>query len=247
MVERVAAELECPWDNPMGQPRKLILREAVAAAAMYMRHNITEELLAAFMKTSQSTISRVLGRIIPALRAATEEFVPTPRDAEEHVAGTVVAVDGSQAPCWSWACHQELWSGKTGTTGHTFTVVSNLDGDVLYVSEPFSANTHDITVLRQTPTIDILAKAGGVIADLGYEGSGYTVPAKKPANGELLLREEEFNSSLSGLRAGVERAIANIKVWRILHTDYRRPIGTWKDSFKAVIGLYFFRLAYIDY
>ncbi|RBY74319.1 transposase, partial [Geodermatophilus sp. TF02-6] len=35
-------------------------------------------------------------------------------------------------------------------------------------------------------------------------------------------------------------AIAHLKTWRILHTDYRRPLNTFKETISAVIGLYFF-------
>jgi hypothetical protein len=38
----------------------------------------------------------------------------------------------------------------------------------------------------------------------------------------------------------VERAIANFKIWRILHTDYRRPLATFKTAFVAIRSLIFF-------
>jgi hypothetical protein len=56
--------------------------------------------------------------------------------------------------------------------------------------------------------------------------------------------EKQFNTDVSHLRAPVERAIAHIKSWRILHTDYRRPLRTYLTSFRAAIGLYFFKAAY---
>ncbi len=59
---------------------------------------------------------------------------------------------------------------------------------------------------------------------------------------DLLKWEKEFNADVSRLRAPVERAIAHIKSWRILHTDYRRPLATYLTSFRAAIGLYFFKL-----
>jgi hypothetical protein len=35
----------------------------------------------------------------------------------------------------------------------------------------------------------------------------------------------------------VERVIVNIKNWRILHTDYRRPIDSFTATISATIGL----------
>jgi hypothetical protein len=46
---------------------------------------------------------------------------------------------------------------------------------------------------------------------------------------------------VSSFRAPVERAVANLKAWRILFTDYRRPLKTFKTSFRSAIGLYFFK------
>jgi hypothetical protein len=51
-----------------------------------------------------------------------------------------------------------------------------------------------------------------------------------------------YNAQLSAFRAPVERAVANIKVWRVLHTDYRRPLDTFQDTFHAAIGLYWFKI-----
>ena len=101
-----------------------------------------------------------------------------------------------------------------------------------------------MTVLSETETAEIMSAALSGIADKGYQGSGYITPIKKPQDRELLEWENEFNADVSRLRAPVERAIAHVKSWRILHTDYRRPLSTYVTSFKAAIGLYFFKLAF---
>jgi hypothetical protein len=85
---------------------------------------------------------------------------------------------------------------------------------------------------------DLLTAADAVIADKGYKGSGYFTPRKKPIGGQPTEEQLAYNAQLSAFRAPVERAIANIKVWRVLHTDYRRPL----DTFYAAIGLYWFKI-----
>jgi hypothetical protein len=55
--------------------------------------------------------------------------------------------------------------------------------------------------------------------------------------------EHEWNDQVSSFRAPVERAVATLKTWRILFTNYRRPLKTFKSSFRAAIGLYFFKQA----
>ena len=55
------------------------------------------------------------------------------------------------------------------------------------------------------------------------------------------MSEHDYNNQISSLRAPVERAVANLKTWRILFTDYRRPLKTFSSSFRAAIGLHFFK------
>ena len=71
---------------------------------------------------------------------------------------------------------------------------------------------------------------GERIGDKGYQGSGFITPFKKPQGGKLLDWQKEFNAEVNRLRAPVERAIAHLKSWRILHTDYRRPLRTYVTS-----------------
>jgi transposase len=123
-------------------------------------------------------------------------------------------------------------------------VISNLTGDVIFISEPVTGHNHDMTALSETETADVIAAAFSAIGDKGYQGSGYITPIKKPQYRELLEWEKKFNADVSSLRAPVERAIAHIKSWRILHTDYRRPLRTYLSSFRAAIGLYFFKMTY---
>jgi transposase len=59
----------------------------------------------------------------------------------------------------------------------------------------------------------------------------------------LLDWQKEFNSQVNKIRWIVEQAIANFKTWRIMHTDYRRPIETFEETITAVASLEFYRTA----
>ena len=244
LEECVAALLEAPWDSGIGRPRELTLREAIIVSSGYARHNIIEEVWAEIFDTSQPTISRVITEITPLIERATADFRPAAEAAKAAVRGQTVLVDGFLAPCWSWRGIPDLWSGKHKTTGFNSQVISDLAGDVVFVSEPITGHNHDMTALRETETAEVIAAAFSGIADKGYQGSGYIIPIKKSEHRELLEWEKKFNADVSRLRAPVERAIAHIKSWRILHTDYRRPLRTYLSSFRAAIGLYFFKLTF---
>jgi hypothetical protein len=55
----------------------------------------------------------------------------------------------------------------------------------------------------------------------------------------LLDWQKEFNVQLNKLPALVERMITHLKSWRILHTDYRRPLRTYVTSYRVAVGMYF--------
>jgi hypothetical protein len=70
---------------------------------------VTQELLGAFMGVDQSQISRVITELTPVIEGVTAPYVPTEQDAVEALGGQVALVDGSLAPCWSWADRPDLW------------------------------------------------------------------------------------------------------------------------------------------
>jgi len=179
--------------------------------------------------------------LTPLIEKVVTEFIPDEKDAIEVVTGNTCLLDGSLSPCWSWAGHRELWTRKHGTTGHNFQVITDLHGRIIYISPAIDGSIHDKTAISETPVAAILQHSHSVIADKGYQGCEYITPRKKPKKGELSKRDKEYNKQISRLRAPVEQAIAHIKNWRILHTDYRRPLSTYTTTFRATIGLYFFK------
>ena len=241
----VAELLEEPWDKGERRPRELTLREALVVTCGYLRQNIVEDVWADIFDIDQSTISRYITFLTPLVEKATEEDRPTAEDAAEATRDTIALVDGTLWPCWSWDTESKLWSGKYKTTGHGSLIVANLQGRITFVSEPATGNHHDMAKLMGSDVEKILKKAGGVFGDKGFMGTDYiTTPIRKPQCRQLLQWEHEWNNQVSSFRAPVERAVATLKTWRILFTDYRRPLKTFKSSFRAAIGLYFLKKSF---
>lgn len=239
---RVAELLEAPWDKGTGRPRELTLRKALVVTCGYVRQNIIEDVWADIFDVDQSTISRYITFLTPLVEQATEQDRPTEEDAAEATRGAIALVDGTLWPCWSWEGEDELWAGKYKTTGHGSLIVTNLRGRITFVSDPVTGNQHDMAKLKGSVVEEILKKAGGAFGDKGFIGADdITTPIRKPKCRKLLQWEHEWNNQVSSFRAPVERAVANLKTWRILFTDYRRPLKTFKSSFRAAIGLYFFK------
>ena len=228
------------WDSGKGRPRALTLGKAVKVTVTYMKNNVTQEFIAELMDVSQPTVSRTIALIEPIIAQVLDEYVPDPEDAPQ---GRVLLIDGTLTPCWSWADAPELRSGKHKTTGHSHQIGADLTGRLVFVTDPLPGKTHDARALRDSglaTTIDLTNSIG----DKGYIGTGLLTPFRKPPGRELLSWQKEFNGVVNSLRAAVERAIANLKTWRILHTDYRRPLKTYDRAFRATRALHFFKIAY---
>lgn len=66
-----------------------------------------------------------------------------------------------------------------------------------------------------------------------------TTSFKKPTGGELLDWPREFNTQLNKIRYVIGQVITNFKTWRIMHTDYHRPVATFPETISAVVALRF--------
>lgn len=181
IIEELLAE---PWDKGIGRPKSLSLREAIMVTLLYTRQNLIEEVIADLFDVAQATVSGIVTDFTPLIARATEEFRPDAEEAKQVTRGRMVLVDGTLWPCWSWEAASEMWAGKYKTTGHGSLIISDEFGDIIFVSDPSPGCDHDMEKLKGEVK-DILELAGAVIADKGFQGSGYVTPAKKPKGREL--------------------------------------------------------------
>jgi DDE superfamily endonuclease len=217
IVERIEG-FAADSGEKIGHPPSLGLFTSVCIALAYLRRNYRQVELAEWHGCSQSTISRAVGALTKWIDRVFGECVPV---AEDLSPGEQYVADGTLVPCWSWADRPDLYSGKHKTTGVNLQVVCDLSGSLRWVSDPTVGCRHDSAALDQSGILAGMDTAN-FIADKGYVGKGMITPIKKPAHRELLGWEKEFNAAVNKIRYVVERAIANLKTWRILHIDYRR-------------------------
>ena len=154
-------------------------------------------------------------------------------------------VDGTLLECWSWVGHPELYSGRHKTTGLNVQVACTLSGALAWVSDPQDGRTHDTEVLRRCGLLDVPATdlPDGTpprhVGDKGYIGLGMITPKRKPANLPLHPDDKTYNTTVNQIRYKIERVIANIKTWRVLHTGHRRPLDTFPETITAILGIIF--------
>jgi hypothetical protein len=231
MIHRESAADERTWPPILG------LYKSVVVTLTYLRRNRVQAEIGEAFDVSQSTISRAIAALTGLVARAVRSYVPTADELDDR---TQYLVDGTLLPCWSWAAHPRLYSGKHKTTGLNVQVVGTLDGELVWISDPVDGSRHDTYCLRESGALaaDI---AGNWTGDKGYVGTGTLTPFKKPAHRDLLDWEKEFNSQINKIRWVIEQIIANFKTWRIMHTDYRRPFATFPTTIAAVVGLHFYR------
>lgn len=226
--------------KPRGRRKSLSLFKAVTATLTYLRRNIAQQFLAEMYDVSQATISRTISTLTGVVEQVLNDYVPTVEDLDPDAQ---LIVDGTLLPCWSWETHPENHSGKHHTTGLNVQVACTLSGHLAWVSDPTPGHTHDAKAIRASGLLDMESHPAH-LGDKGYIGLNMLTPIRKPAHRELLEWEHIFNKDVNSIRYQIERTIANLKTWRILHTDYRRPIGTFPQTISTTIALQFYRMSF---
>ena len=233
MIHRDATVDERTWPPILG------LYRSVVVTLTYLRRNRVQAEIAEAFDVSQPTISRAITALTSLLERALRRYVPTADELDDH---KQYVVDGTLLPCWSWAGHRELYSGKHKTTGLTVQVLGTLDGELVWISDPVDGSRHDTYCLHESGALTSDA-APNWTGDKGYVGTGMLTPIKKPTHRDLLDWEKKFNTQINKIRYVIEQIIANFKTWRIMHTDYRRPLATFPTTIATVVGLHFYRAA----
>ena len=223
-----------------GGNRALGFFRRVRLTLCYLRLNVCQAALAEFFDTSRPTTSRVIAAFTDAIKEVLSEYVPTGDDLDPD---EQLIIDGTLLPRLSWHDHRELYSGKHHTTGHNVQVAVRADGMLMWVSDPLPGSVHDARAIRESGILQMIPENSpwSHIGDKGYLGLGMLTPQRRLPRGELTEQEKENNKFINSARAIVEQTIAHVKTWRILHTDYRRPLETQATTLAAVLALEFYR------
>lgn len=232
MIHRETVDEERTWPPILG------LFKSVIVALTYLRRNRVQVELAETYGVSQPTISRAITNVTPVVEKVLRQHVPTADELDER---TQYIVDGTLLPCWSWASHPELYSGKHKTTGMNVQVACTLTGDLAWISDPIDGSRHDTYCLGDSEAL-VMLDPGNWVGDKGYIGNNMITPIRKPKGRDLLDWEKEFNTQINKIRWVIEQVIANFKTWRIMHTDYRRPIKTFGTTISTVVALHFYTM-----
>jgi hypothetical protein len=166
------------------------------------------------------------------------DYVPVAEDLDPQ---NQYIIDGTLLPCWSWhGQHGSCTPASTRPPGSTFRSPATSTGG----SRGFLTRWMDAGTTRPLWRCPV-SSTPSIQETKGYVGNDMITPIKKSPYRDLLDWEKEFNTAVNKIRYLIEQTVANLKTWRILHTDYRRPLATFTTTISTVIALHFYAISWI--
>jgi hypothetical protein len=220
---------------------------SVVVVLLYLRHNLSQELLAELFCCSQPTVSRLVSSLIPVL---TELLTPLAQRVAERELASTVRVDGFLVPIGDRRKNtyaSGMYSGKRHKCGFNVQLVASWRGRTVLTGDPMPGAMHDARAWRESGLAQrfegrLHTDGGpGGFADTAYIGTGLLVPERRTGPDPLGVHVREFNKLIASNRACVERAIAHMRHWKILATGYRRLLTDFPATLAVVTNLEIFR------
>lgn len=131
-------------------------------------------------------------------------------------------VDGTERPIHRSkkpGKRKKNYSGKKKRHTIVHQIVTDNNKRILAVGPAQKGSKHDKKIFDQSrlkKPPDMM-----VLGDLGYLGTDFEIPIKKPKKKELSKENKKYNRWHSGLRVGVEHAIGRMKKFRIFADIHR--------------------------
>ncbi len=231
-----------------GKPRTVLPVHKVLMALLYLRHNVSHEVVGSFFGFSADTSENAFHEVVPLLR---DLFPKEKWEAEKHwrksepswtpdqVERTIIDSFETPIPRPSLNARQKrVYSGKKKRHTLKTQVVSDQHGEPLDIAAGHRGPAADVKIYEQSPPappVDQKPRLG----DKAYVGAKEPIqtPHKKPKGGELTAAQKEENKQLSSQRVRVEHGIRKIKAFRILRDEYRHAMGLFPMVASAVVGL----------
>lgn len=110
-------------------------------------------------------------------------------------------------------------------------------GRLVRVSDLCPESTHDVAALDASGLLDALDLAGWIV-DKDYTGRGMITPPRKPAGRKATTVARQVSRSINRIGYIVEQVNTQIKSWKILKEDCRRPLNTFPQTITAILLLY---------
>jgi hypothetical protein len=241
-----------------GRSPELNGRNQVLLTVIWLRVYPTHEVLGYLLGVSDSTVSRLIGRVLPMLEQAGRDTMRMPdpgkkrrRSLDQLLDDTpelAVVIDSFEQKIQRPKARDErdgFYSGKKKT--HTLksqVAVHEETGAIVDVSDSVPGPTADIKLLEQSGLLERLPEGVGGIGDLAYvgidnlhpQGLGAS-PRRKPRGQPRPLEDGVYNTAFSRRRIIVENTIGRLRRYQSLTQTDRQHRQHHRDRVCAVAGL----------
>lgn len=241
-----------------GRHTVLAATNALLLCVVWLRQYPTNEVLAFLFGVSDSTVSRIIARVLPLLEASGCDTMKLPDPGRKRrktldallkdTPELAVVIDTFEQRVQRPRDHQAadaLYSGKKKQhTRKAQLAVNEESGQVCDVSESVAGPTADITLLKQSGVIERLPEGVGAIGDLAYSGIGALHPAKLGATPRRKPRDKDrppddiaFNRAFARRRIIVEHTIGRMRRYQCVNQADRHHRQHHTTRTRAVAGL----------
>jgi hypothetical protein len=229
-----------------GRRFELAPRDQILLTVVWLRQYPVHEVLAYLFGVSDSTVSRIIRRVLPLLEQAGRDTMRLPDPGKKHrrtldalvadLPEVVVIIDSFEQRVQRPRDRQaadDLYSGKKKQHTLKSQLTVEEDGHIVDVSESVRGPTADITLLQQSGVLERLPPGVGGMGDLGYVGIDKLHPAglgaaprKKPRGQPRPPEDSRYNTAFSRRRMVVEHSIGRVPRFQSLtQTDRNHRRG----------------------
>lgn len=240
-----------------GHPFELCGRDQILLTVVWLRLYPIHEVLGYLFGVSDSTVSRVIHRVLPLLEQAGRDTMRLPDPGKKHrrsldallaaLPEVVVVIDSFEQRVQRPRDRQaadDLYSGKKKQHTLKSQVAVDEEGRMVDVAESARGPTADISLLEQSGLLDRLPSGVGALGDLGYLGIDKlhppglgAAPRKKPRGQPRPAADIAYNTAFSRRRIVVEHAIGRLRrLQSLTQTDRQQRCGH-TARVRAVAGL----------
>ncbi len=241
-----------------GRHDDLCWTNQILLSVIWLRTYPTNEVLAYLLGVSDSTVSRVLARMLPLLEAAGKDTMRLPdpgrkrrRQLDDLLRDTpalAIVIDTFEQRvqrCNDRDAADAHYSGKKKQ--HTLksqVAVDEETGQIVDVADSVPGPTADITVLEQSRLLERLPDGVGGIGDLAYvgidklhpKGLGAS-PRRKPRGKDRPPEDITYNRAFARRRIVVEHSIGRLRRYQALSQTDRHHRQNHSARVRAVAGL----------
>jgi hypothetical protein len=241
-----------------GRSAELDGRDQLLLTVIWLRQYPTHEVLGYWFGVSDSTVSRILARVLPLLEQAGRDTMRMPdpgrkrrRSLDELLRDTpelAVIVDRFEQKVQrpKQAEERDSWYSykKRAHTAKSQIAVDEETGRIVDVAASVKGRVHDLTLLKQSCLLARLPDGVGALGDLGYQGIRdlhplAACPRKKPWGKSKARPPEDiaYNRAFSQRRIGVENTINRLRRYQALAQTDRQHRQQHTARVCAVAGL----------